>query len=181
MCAYAVNYVFREPSVQVATPNQITRKLSTKSTSAAVATVVIYLKRTKSDSTPTASLKPGTPSSKPTASVKPATPSSTYTEPVKPSLEAGAASQPVAPSLSTSCSFNSNHQHSTASNSINNQTTTGKEESDALPPSYEEAIRTQNSEEVNIYLEIIKFTSFLLRTSQGVVISGGNICFPNYH
>lgn len=175
MCAYAVNYVFREPSVQVATPNQITRKLSTKSTSAAVATVVIYLKRTKSDSTPTASLKPGTPSSKPTASVKPATPSSTYTEPVKPSLEARADSQPVAPSLSTSCSSNSNHQHSTASNSINNQKTTGKEESDALPRSYEEAIRLQNSEEVNIYLEIIKFTSFLLRTSHGVVISVGNI------
>ena len=175
MCAYAVNYVFREPSVQVATPNQITRTLSTKSTSAAVSTVVIYLKRKKSASTPTASLKPGTPSSKPTASVKPATPSSTYTEPVKPSLEAGAASQPVTPSLSTSCSSNSNHQHSTASNSINNQKTTGKEESDALPPSYEEAIRLQNSEEVNIYLEIIKFTSFLLRTSHGVVISVGNI------
>jgi hypothetical protein len=57
-----VNYVFREPSVQVATPNQITRTLSTKSTSAAVSTVVIYLKRKKSASTPTASLKPGTPS-----------------------------------------------------------------------------------------------------------------------
>jgi hypothetical protein len=41
MCAYAVNYVFREPSVQVATPNQNTRTLSTKSTSAAVSTVSV--------------------------------------------------------------------------------------------------------------------------------------------
>jgi hypothetical protein len=179
MCAYAVNYVFREPSVQVATPNQNTRTLSTKSTSAVVSTVSV--KSAKPASTPTASLKPGTPSSKPTASVKPATPSSTYTEPVKPSLEARAASQHVAPSPSTSCSSNSNHQHSTVSNSINNQTTTGKDESDALPPSYEEATWTHNSEAVNIYLEIIKFTSFLLRTSHGIVISVGNICLPNYH
>ena len=179
MCAYAVNYVFREPSVQVATPNQNTRTLSTKSTSAVVSTVSV--KSAKPASTPTASLKPGTPSSKPTASVKPATPSSTYTEPVKPSLEARAASQHVAPSPSTSCSSNSNHQHSTVSNSINNQTTTGKDESDALPPSYEEATWTHNSEAVNIYLEIIKFTSFLLRTSHGIVISVGNICFPNYY
>ena len=179
MCAYAVNYVFSEPSVQVATPNQNTRTLRTKSASAAASTVSV--KSAKTASTPTASLQPGTPSSKPTASVKPTTPSSTPTAPVRPSLQARAASQPVAPSSSISCSSNSNHQHDTASNSTNNQTATGQVEGDALPPSYEEAIRTQNSEAVNIYLEIIKFTSFLLRTSHGVVISVGNICLPVYH
>ena len=182
MCAYAVNYIFQKHRKRVATPNQNTRTLSTKSTSTSESTASVKdpkpvstptthsstptesVKPAITSSTPTESVKPATPSSTSTASLKPATPSSTYTEPVKPSLEARATIQPVAPLPSTSCSSNSNHQHDTASSSTNNQTTTGQEESDALQLSYEEAIRTQNSEAVNIYLEIIKMTSITLKS-----------------
>lgn len=188
MCAYAVNYIFQKHRKRVATPNQNTRTLSTKSTSTSESTASVKdpkpvstptthsstptesVKPAITSSTPTESVKPATPSSTSTASLKPATPSSTYTEPVKPSLEARATIQPVAPLPSTSCSSNSNHQHDTASSSTNNQTTTGQEESDALQLSYEEAIRTQNSEadntsdeeESDVWYMVIRFTKAAL-------------------
>ena len=177
------------PTEQVIPANPSSTSTASVKHAAQPSTPMASVKPATHSSTPTASVKPATPLSTATELVKSATPSSTPTElvkpatplSVKPSLEARGAIQPVASSLSTSCSSNSNHQHSTAFNSTNNQTATGQEESDALQLSYEEAIRTQNSEAVNIYLEIIKITSITLKSYTklfNLILKSG--CYPKF-